>query len=64
MYFLIYNSTVADGVGEVDLHDILTTSVERNEKLDVTGLLVYPSKQLHSTIGRGQGKCAADLRFH
>lgn len=41
MYFLIYSSTVADGIGEVDFQDILTTAFERNEKLDVTGLLVY-----------------------
>lgn len=40
MYFLVYSSTVADDVGEVELHDILTVAVKRNEELDVTGLLI------------------------
>lgn len=41
MYYLIYISTAEKGVGEGEMHDILTASVKNNERNDLSGLLVY-----------------------
>ncbi len=43
MYYLIYTSTAKPTVDEVELYDILATSIRNNRKLDVTGLLIYHS---------------------
>ena len=41
MYYLIYTSTARSETDEVELYDILTTSVKKNEKFNITGLLIY-----------------------
>lgn len=41
MYYLIYISAAESGVGEVEMHDILTEAIRNNETYNVTGLLVY-----------------------
>lgn len=41
MYYLIYISAAKAGVGEVEMHDILTEAILNNELHNLTGLLVY-----------------------
>lgn len=43
MYYLIYTSEAKLGVDEVELYEILKSSVRNNLKLDITGLLIFHS---------------------
>lgn len=41
MFYLIYTSTILDHTSEVELYDILESSIRNNTEKDITGLLIY-----------------------